>query len=46
MAETAGKLGADWSYRNWTGEIDEFMLYRRVLDAGEILRLHDLGSVR
>lgn len=45
-AHTTPGLGADWSYRNWTGEIDEFMLYRRVLDAGEILRLHDLGSVR
>jgi hypothetical protein len=36
-------LGEEWSFRNWSGAIDEFLLYSRALDAREISRLHDAG---
>lgn len=36
-------LGEEWSFRNWCGAIDEFLLYSRTLDQAEISRLHDAG---
>jgi ferric-dicitrate binding protein FerR (iron transport regulator) len=36
-------LGENWSFRNWSGAIDEFLLFSRVLDAKEIGRLHEAG---
>ena len=36
-------LGEEWSFRNWCGAIDEFLLYSRVLDGKEIARLHEAG---
>ena len=36
-------LGEEWSFRNWCGAIDEFLLYSRVLDGEEIARLHEAG---
>ncbi len=36
-------LGEEWSFRNWSGAIDEFLLYSRALDAQEIGRLHEAG---
>jgi len=44
-ADHAGPgLGEEWSFRNWSGAIDEFLLYSRVLDGKEISRLHEAGS--
>lgn len=36
-------LGEEWSFRNWSGAIDEFLLFSRVLDESEILKLHETG---
>jgi hypothetical protein len=36
-------LGEAWSFRNWSGAIDEFLLYSRTLDGQEIGRLHEAG---
>jgi hypothetical protein len=36
-------LGEEWSFRNWSGAIDEFLLYSRTLEAGEIQQLHEAG---
>ena len=36
-------LGEQWSFRNWSGAIDEFLLYSRTLEPLEISRLHDAG---
>jgi hypothetical protein len=36
-------LGEEWSFRNWSGAIDEFLLFSRVLDGQEILKLHETG---
>lgn len=36
-------LGENWSFRNWCGAIDEFLLFSRVLDAREIERVHEAG---
>ncbi len=38
-------LGEEWSFRNWSGAIDEFMLFSRVLDKTEIARVHEAGRV-
>jgi hypothetical protein len=37
-------LGDEWSFRNWCGAIDEFLLFSRVLDATEVARLHEAGK--
>ncbi|MBB5350048.1 ferric-dicitrate binding protein FerR (iron transport regulator) [Haloferula luteola] len=36
-------LGEEWSFRNWTGLIDEFMLFSRVLDGSELRQLYEVG---
>jgi hypothetical protein len=36
-------LGEEWSFRNWSGAIDEFLLFSRVLDGQEILQIHEAG---
>lgn len=36
-------LGEDWSFRNWSGSIDEFMLFSRALDPAEVAKLHEAG---
>lgn len=36
-------LGEEWSFRNWSGAIDEFLLYSRTLDTQEIARLYEAG---
>lgn len=38
-------LGEEWSFRNWSGAIDEFLLFSRVLDGNEISELHEAGRV-
>ncbi len=38
-------LSSEWSFRNWTGAIDEFILFSRVLSAEEIAELHEAGRV-
>ncbi|MES2439126.1 MAG: LamG-like jellyroll fold domain-containing protein [Verrucomicrobiota bacterium] len=38
-------LGEEWSFRNWSGAIDEFLLFSRVLDKSEIARVHEAGRV-
>lgn len=40
---TYAGLGEEWSFRNWSGAIDEFLLFSRVLDGQEILKLHETG---
>lgn len=44
--EHAGQagLGEGWSFRNWNGAIDEFMLFSRALGPGEIGELHESGK--
>lgn len=37
-------LADEWSFRNWTGAIDEFMLFSRVLDPEELARLYQVGE--
>lgn len=36
-------LGEEWSFRNWCGVIDEFLLYSRPLEAREVQRLYEAG---
>jgi hypothetical protein len=36
-------LGPDWSFRNWSGAIDEFLLFSRVLAPEEVEHLHEAG---
>lgn len=36
-------LGQSWSFRNWSGAIDEFMLFSRALDAAEIQQIYASG---
>jgi hypothetical protein len=35
----------EWGFRNWTGAIDEFILYSRVLGSEELRDLYEAGSV-
>jgi hypothetical protein len=37
-------LGESWSYRNWSGAIDEFLLFSRVLDEKEMKSLYKTTS--
>jgi hypothetical protein len=37
-------LGHEWSFRNWTGAIGEFLLSSRAMDAAEIARIHEIGN--
>lgn len=39
------ELGEQWSFRNWTGSVDEFLLFARVLDTAEIRELYERGRV-
>ena len=36
-------LGAEWSFRNWTGAIDEFMLFSRVVSTRELEEIFEVG---
>ena len=36
-------LSESWSFRNWTGAIDEFILYGRALDSKELVDLYEAG---
>lgn len=38
-------LGDEWIFRNWSGAVDEFMLFSRALNAAEISHLHRAGRV-
>lgn len=37
-------LADEWSFRNWTGAIDEFMLFSKVLAPQELERLYQAGE--
>jgi len=38
-------IGTEWSFRNWTGAIDEFILFSRVVPVEELVRIHEAGRV-
>lgn len=38
-------IGEEWSFRNWTGAIDEFILFSRVLNSDELAEIHEVGRV-
>lgn len=38
-------LGEEWSFRNWTGVIDEFILFSRILQADEVMELYEAGRI-
>lgn len=38
-------LDESWSFRNWTGAIDEFVLFSRIIDPKELTQLYEAGRV-
>ncbi|GHC45838.1 LamG domain-containing protein [Roseibacillus persicicus] len=38
-------LTEEWSFRNWTGAIDEFLLFSRALGSDEIAEIFEAGKV-
>ncbi len=38
-------LSHEWSFRNWTGAIDEFLIFSRVVSTEELRDLYEIGKV-